>query len=439
MIQTHSNPVGVGSRVESSERSLLGGLLQAGADRDRVLERVRPTDFSTDAHQTVARAIRDLWLEQEPIELTTVFNRLERGGSVKNLGERAWPWLVDLYVAGTSALDMYAEQVLDASRRRQLAELGRQMIRDAAEPDGPAGELIDRASGRLAALADHGRGTSRLVSSAEAINRVLENIDRRARGDMPTGVPTGLEVLDQMTGGLMQGGLTILAARPSVGKTALALQIARNAAMEGFGVLFASLEQNTEELAERKLAAAAKVCSQVLHGGLYTAEERQRTTAATDPLRSLNLHYDDTPAQSALHVLTEARKLKRQNGLGLVVVDYLQLVGADDPRASRNDQLDVITRRVRDIGKELGVAVLALSQLSRDCEKQNRRPRLSDLRDSGALEQHADAVLMLHRLERTGGDVDPVELGVEKQRNGPTGVVNLSYRRRVLTFESRMI
>ena len=428
-------------RVRANERTLLGALMHGGADLDGILERVRPEDYSSDPHQTLARVIRDLWAAREPVELVTVIDRAKKTGAIQRLGPSdhlAEVWIAELYAdAGTSGMAEYhAAEVLDGARKRQLAVAARETLRDALTPDGPAAEMIDRAVGRMSGLAERGLAETRVKSSAEAVNAALDEIDRRARGEVKPGIQTGIPDLDTMTGGLSAGQLVILAARPSVGKTALSIQIARHAAGLGHAVLFASLEQPTMELTTRSLASMAKVCGLTLRlGRNLSAEETQRVSIAADRLRSLPIHYDDTPGQAALHVLSTARRLKRQSGLGLVIVDYLQLLTPDDSRASRNDQLDTATRRVREMARELNVAVLALSQLSRECEKQNRRPRLSDLRDSGALEQHADAVMILHRPERSEGESDPVELGIEKQRNGPTGLVSLAYRKRVLTFE----
>ena len=431
-------------RTAGHERALLGSLMHAGADRDKVLTIVRPDDFSTDAHQTLAAAVRDLWAEGRPIELQIVIDRLRTTGGIGRLAadpRQAENWVADVFVdAGSGGLAEYlAGEVLDASRKRQLAGVARDILADCARPDGPAAELIDRAAARVFALGDRGAAGSRLRTSAEATNAAMTEYDRRARGEELPGVMTGLADLDLQTGGLAFGQLTVLAARPSVGKTAFSHQIARYAAAHGQPVLFASLEQRHVELGTRGIAAQARVCGQTLRtGGRLADDEKRRLPGSLDHLRSLPLTYDDTSAQTALHILGTARALKRKSGLALVVIDYLQLVASDQPKASRNDQLDVITKRVRDMARELNVAVLALSQLSRDCEKQQRRPRLSDLRDSGAIEQHTDAVFILHRAEddSLALGLDRIEIGIEKQRNGPVGMVEALFDKKYLKFEN---
>lgn len=432
------------NRSVGHERALLGSLMHAGADRDKILATVRPDDFYTDAHQTLATAVRDLWAEMMPIELQTVLDRLHATGMISRLGQdarQAEIWVADVYAdAATGHLaDYQAGQVLDSSRRRQLAAAARDILADCANPDGAAAELIDRASARVFALGDRTTAGSRLRTSAEATNAAMSEYDRRLRGEELPGIMTGLVDLDHDTGGLSIGQLTVLAARPSVGKTAFAHQIARYAAANGQRVLFASLEQRHVELGTRGIAAEGRICGQKLRTGrALDRDEQARLPDSVDHLRSLPLTYDDTSAQSALHILGTARALKRKGGLSLVVIDYLQLVASDQPKSSRNDQLDTITKRVRDMARELNVAVLALSQLSRDCEKQQRRPRLSDLRDSGAIEQHTDCVLMLHRKDNEFGrpDLDQIEIGIEKQRNGPVGMVEVLFSKPYLRFEN---
>lgn len=442
MIRLPSN-TDVRSRVQGSEESLLGALMRAGADRDLVFARLRPWDFSTDAHQTLARCIWDMAAEREPIELTTVYGRLTKTGAAANLSSASKPaavWLSEVYEAAciSSSIEHETAEVLDAARLRMLGQIGQRMAKEAESPSGPAAEVVSRAMADIAGLADReSAASSHLKTSAEAVNEAMDEIGRRQRGEAVAGISTGLKDIDVLIGGLAFGQLTILAARPSVGKTALALQLARYAAASGHRTLFASLEQASNELAIRSLAATARVCGKALGDGRgLPRPEWDRVIDAADAVRDLPLSFDDTPGQTTMHILATARRLKREGGLAFVIVDYLQLVQPGDTRANRNDQLDVITRHVRELARELNVAVLALSQLSRDCEKQNRRPRLSDLRDSGSLEQHADNVFFLHRQERSAGDSDLVEFGVDKQRNGPVGETKLMYQRRTLTFEN---
>lgn len=431
------------SELTGAERHVLGAMMRSGLAPTDELARVRPADFSADAHQVLAGIVCGMWAEREPVDLTTVAARATTAGLLKRLGtddNHALEWLTGIWDDAPTAdgARFFLRELREAAKTRALAVLAGELVRRCDDPDGPADEMIGSAVARLMAMADSGRGESRLRSSADVTNAALDAIDRRARGEKATGIKFGLDDVDVMTGGIPAPGMTILAARPSVGKTALALQASRFAAANGHSVLFVSLEQDAEELGTRALAAEARVCGQTLRLGrrLEPAEQRSVQVAA-NRLRSIRLDYDDTPGATGLQIAAAARKVKRAGGLDLLVVDYLQLVAPHDQRATRNDQLDLIARQIRETARELGCAALTLSQLSRASEQQNRRPRLSDLRDSGALEQHADAVMILHRPERSEGDVDAVELSIEKQRNGPTGLVNLSYRKRTLTFEGR--
>jgi replicative DNA helicase len=431
------------ARLALCERRLLSAAMKVNGDRDRVFPRLRPEDFYADAHRVIARVIFDLWAERKPVDVLAVHDRLDRTGLLVRVTPApgsAWEWLVD--VDGLAASDRFladdVDEVENASRTRALSLAASETLGECDPPVGSAAELIERAAGRVSALQLAAASTAYVRTSAEATNAALDAINAKITGAYKPGIRTGLADLDAMVSELKPRTLFILAARPSVGKTALAHQIARHAAAAGFPALFSSLEQSEEELATRAIAATARVDGKRLEEGRkLQPDEVGRVMEAVDHLRDIGLRYDfQASSHTAMHIATTARRLQADGGLKLVVVDYLQLVEPDDPKLNRNEQLDRITRRLRQMARELDVAVLALSQLNRDSEKGDRRPKLSDLRESGAIEQHADGVLLLHRPGIPDGDVDQIELIVAKQRNGPVGLINLAYHRRFLRFEN---
>jgi replicative DNA helicase len=255
------------------------------------------------------------------------------------------------------------------------------------------------------------------------------------------GVPTGYTDLDKILAGMQKSELIIVAARPSVGKTSFALNVVRNVLKEGMPVLFVSLEQARIELAERLLCCQALVDSHKLRKGYLNEEEFGKLMDASGTLCETKLFIDDTPGQSMLRIAANARRLKLRHDLRLVVIDYLQLIDPDNKRDSRQEQVASISRRLKFLARELHIPVMALAQVNRSSEdRQDHKPRLSDLRESGALEQDADTVLLLHRpeLREPGQHEGIVEVIVGKQRNGPTGEVTLYYRKEFMRFENHM-
>ena len=258
-----------------------------------------------------------------------------------------------------------------------------------------------------------------------------------------SGIPTGYVDLDNLTAGLQNEELVIIAARPSVGKTSFALNIVRHIIVEeGKSVLFVSLEQSRVELAERLLCCQSRVDSHRLRRGYLDADDMQKLFAASDLFHQSNLYIDDTPGQNMLRIAANARRLKLRSDIRLVVVDYLQLIDPDSRRESRQEQVAAISRRLKFLARELNIPVMALAQVNRSSEdRQDHRPRLSDLRESGAIEQDADTVMLLHRpeLHEPGQHEGVIEIIVGKQRNGPTGDVTLMFIKQYMRFENHAV
>jgi replicative DNA helicase len=296
---------------------------------------------------------------------------------------------------------------------------------------------LETAERRIFAVAEMGVA-GRAVPVASALNEAFDRIDARAkRGGGPTGLMTGFGELDFLTAGLQNSEFIVVAARPAVGKTAFAVSIVRNAALElGVPVLVVSLEQSRAELVDRLLCAEARVDGQRLRRGELIREDAERLADAGDRIRRSRVFIDDTPSQSMFHVAASARRLRTKERIGLVVLDYLQLVEPDDRNNPRHEQVAAISRRLKLLARELKVPVVALAQLNRAVEaRTNHRPRLSDLRESGSIEADADTVLLMHREDDSPAEVVRIEMQVAKQRNGPTGDLSLKFHTRFTRFD----
>lgn len=416
--------------------SLLGALLRYPAALAEVLALVAEDDLPTDAGRKVFASALTLFRRGVPADLVTVADELHRRGWLADAG--GYPGLAALAEAGGSGAQAahYARLVRDRALLRRLALAAGEILREATDPPAPAREVLDSAERRVFALAELGvEGDA--VPLAQALTEAKAAIDaRRSAGGGCPGVPTGFVDLDRLTAGLQPGELIVLAARPSVGKTALGCALARNAARAGVPCLVCSLEQSRRELAERLLCAEGPLDSHRLRRGYLSGDEVRRLQQADDRLRAAPVYVDDTRLQSALRVTANARRHKARHGVGLVVLDYLQLVEPEDRKAPRHEQVGLVTRRLRQAAGELALPVVALAQLNREVEHRGgQRPKLSDLRDSGEIEQHADVVVLLHRPEpQPPGTFGTLDLIVAKQRNGPTGDVVLSWDRAAMRF-----
>src|SRR4051794_30632502 len=426
-----------------AERSVLGSMLRDNQVVSDVVNIVQPEHFYTDAHQKIYVGIVELYLHRgQPADLVTLANHLEQEKQIADAG--GVQYLAELWDAAPTAAnaEYYAKIVRDKAITRNLIHASTEILRDAYDQAQPAEEMLGAAERMILDIAEKGV-TTNTSTILDALNEAYTRIDQRMGRKDPnalSGIATGFVDLDALTAGFQNNELIILAARPSVGKTAFALGIARHVIVEEhLPVFFVSLEQSRIELAERLLAAQARVDSHKLRKGHLSGEDIGKLHAAGDVLRNAKLFIDDTPGQSMLRIAANARRLKLRHGIRLVVVDYLQLIDPENRRDPRQEQVAQISRRLKFLARELELPVIALAQVNRSSEdRQDHRPRLADLRESGSIEQDADTCLMLHRPGRFDGGLEDniIEVIVAKQRNGPTGEVTLAYLKQYMRYEN---
>jgi replicative DNA helicase len=407
-----------------------------------VIQTLRTEDFYVFAHQKIFEAMAEIHVVRgKPADAVTLADYLEEKQLIPDVGGHAY--LVELWDAAPSAANAvyYGEIVRQKAIVRNLIHACNDLERDAYDLVMPPSELLDTAERRILEIAEMGV-TGSTTTLQQALNEAYDRIDARKGKDHAaiSGVPTGFIDLDNLTAGFQNSELIVIAARPSVGKTAFALNILRHVAVEeSIPAFFVSLEQARIELAERLLCCQARVDSHRLRQGHLSSEDMDRLIAGGEVLRQAHIFIDDTPGQSMLRIAANARRLKLKHNIRLVVIDYMQLIDPDNRRDSRQEQVASISRRLKFLARELKIPVIALAQVNRSSEdRQDHRPRLSDLRESGAIEQDADTVFLLHRPEyhEPGQREGMVEVIVGKQRNGPTGEVSLVYIKQFMRFEN---
>jgi len=417
-----------------AEESLLSAILVDNSTLLDVIEVLTPEDFYKTAHRKIFAAIAELFTRNEPVDLVTLANMLKEQGKLEEVGGASYlARLVDAVPLAVNA-QHYARIVHDKAALRRLIEKANDIARRCLEDRGLVDEIIDFAETAIFQVSER-----KHRQSFHPISRIIEkSIDlleeRQGNKALITGVPTGFSDLDNLTSGLQPSDLIILAARPSMGKTAFALNIARNAAVEnGTPVALFSLEMSKEQLTERMLCAEADVNSQKLRRGFFSQEDWVRLTDAAGTLSEAPIFIDDSPNITTTEVRAKARRLKLDKGLGLVIIDYLQLMRSPGFAERRDLEISEMSRSLKALAKELNLPVLALSQLNRKLEERgDKRPQLSDLRESGALEQDADVVAFIYRDEVYNKDENnpnrgTAEILLKKQRNGPTGDIKLKF------------
>lgn len=412
-----------------AEQIVIGCCLQGEVIAD-VLDGLRPEHFAVESHREAFATILRTWSRGRPLDAVTLDDALP-DGTAKREGLAYW---TDCAEAGFSAslLPGHVSTVRNKAARRALAAVA-DKIASLAHSEGRVDELMASASALLGDIAEgETRGGPRLI--ADVLREHLATVGERWEGRRD-GLMTGFADLDRALGGMRPGNLVLIAARPAMGKTSLAMQVAANVA-EGRAVVVFSQEMAASELADRLIAFKGGVdLGKVIRGGM-TEDEHGRFNAGVLRARDLALYVDDAPAQRVADIRAKAMKVRRQRDVGLVVVDYLQLMTGDG--ANRNAEIEQISRGLKALAKELGCPVVALSQLSRKCEERpNKRPMLSDLRDSGAIEQDADIVLMIYRDEiynPASADAGTAEILIRKNRQGAVGDVRLTWRGEVTAF-----
>jgi replicative DNA helicase len=430
-----------------AEVSVLGGMLLDRSAVDKASELVQDHMFFREAHRRLFRAMIRLSERGDVIDVITLSEELKKTGELEAAG--GLPYLAELLDAVPTAanIEYHAKIVREKALLRNLIQAASTIIRDVYEQgERSVEEVLDEAEQRVFQVAQsHERGG--FVRIKEILWPTFEHIEHLQESKTGiTGVPTGFPDLDRMTTGFQRGDLCIVAARPSMGKTSWVLNVAQNAAIEHqIPVAIFSLEMSKEQLVQRLLCAEGRVDSQRLRRGLLSADEYQRLAAAAGHLNTASIWIDDSPGNTVLEMRAKARRLMAESSFGLLVIDYMQLMSSHRASESRTQEVSEISRGLKALARELEVPVIALSQLSRAPEQRtDRRPQLSDLRESGSIEQDADLVMFLYRPEYYFGPTDKdgasiegkAELIIGKQRNGPTGIVGLYFHKEYTRFDS---
>lgn len=417
---------------DEAEKSVLGSLLLDKDAMFEVLEILRAEDFYSEMHQEIYRAVLELFRKNEPVDILTVSEELKTRNTLEMVGGRAYVALLSTMVPSTSNAGDYARIIAEKAVLRRLiaasSEIMEQAYREKIEPEA----VLDHAEQAIFEIAQT-RQKKDFEPLKEVLYANLKKIDEvsKLEGGL-TGLTTGFLDLDTKTSGLQRSDLIMLAARPSMGKTALALNIAQQAALKGKGrVLIFSLEMPKEQLGQRLLSIESRVDMQKIKTGRLERSDWDQLYLAIDKLSKAEIYIDDTPGINVLEIKNKARRLKAEKGLDLIVVDYLQLMSFEGRAESRQQEITAISRFLKQLAREMDCPVLVLSQLSRAPEQRtDHRPILSDLRESGSIEQDADIVMFLYRDEYYNPNTDKpniCEVHIAKQRSGPTGVVELTW------------
>jgi replicative DNA helicase len=426
-----------------AEQAVLGTILIQDNGLLKIVEILEPQDFYRDAHKTIYQAMVILFEKREPHDLITVSNLLADQNKLEEVGGAAYLASLTDVIPFTGSLVHHAHIIRKKSVLRKLIRSTSEVAARCYDAQDDIDALVDEAEKTIfeIAQAKKGQGFQPMATIVpRAFDRITKLYDRQ---ETITGVPTGYEELDRMTAGLQPGDLIVLAARPSMGKTALSMNMVQNAAMIGkVPTAVFSLEMSMESLALRMLCSIGRIDSQRIRTGHLREQDWPSLTRATGMLADAPIFIDDTAGLSVLDMRAKARRLKSEHDLGLIVVDYLQLMQGRAGVENRAQEISEISRSLKAMAKELDVPVIALSQLNRSLESRtDKRPQLSDLRESGAIEQDADVIMFIYRDEVYNKAEDnpnrgKAELIIGKQRNGPTGVVRLTFLGTYTTFES---
>jgi len=433
---------------EDAEQAVLSAML---IDQDAVLravEHVDDTMFYAERHRRIFRAMVTITERGSVVDPLTLSEELSRRGELDAAGGKDYiGFLVDA-VPTSANVEYHAKIVREKAILRRLIEVSTSIVAEAFEGKSNATQLLDEAESKIFQVSQQ-QTRDGFTRIKELLWPTMERIEALQRGGKTiTGVASGFNDLDELTSGFQPADLIIVAARPSMGKTAFTLNVAQYAAIEhAVPVAFFSLEMSKESLVQRMLTSEARIDAQRLRKGLLRDDDFPRLARAAGILSSAPVWIDDTPGMTLLEMRSKARRLKTDSGVGLVVVDYLQLMQGPTNSESRQQEVSQISRGLKALAKELNVPVVALSQLSRAPEQRtgdNKRPQLSDLRESGAIEQDADLIMFLYRQEFYDGPLDKdgnslegkAEVIVGKQRNGPTGIVNLFFQKQFTRFEN---
>jgi len=427
-----------------AEQSVLGGLMLDNRAWEQIADIVNEQDFYRHDHQLIFRAIAALSNEDKPYDVVTISDWLEKRGELDSIGGLAYLGLLAAETPTAVNIKAYAEIVREYSVLRNLIQVGHEIADSAYNADGRSSkELLDEAEKRVFQIAEAGAGNQKGFEAirgllSRAVTRVQELYDSE---EPITGISSGFAKFDEMTSGLQKSDLIIVAGRPSMGKTSFAMNLAENAAVSGNkSVAVFSMEMPGEQLALRMMSSLGRIDQHNLRTGKLQDQDWPRITSAVTMLNNAQLFIDDTPALSPTELRARARRLKREHGLDLIIIDYLQLMQIGGSTENRATEISEISRSLKALAKELDVPVIALSQLNRGVEQRpDKRPVMSDLRESGGIEQDADVILFIYRDEvynPDSPDKGTAEILIRKQRNGPIGKVRLAFLGQYTRFEN---
>jgi replicative DNA helicase len=427
-----------------AEQAVLGGLMLDNSAWETVADLVSESDFYRHDHRLIFRAIEQLAEKNNPLDAVTLSEWLEQNRLLEEVGGLSALGTLAQNTPSAANIKAYAEIVRENSVMRQLIEVGNRIANSGFVPEGrDTSVLLDNAEKLVFDIAEQGkRGKRGFRNIRSLLAAAVDRIDMLSQQDEAiTGVSTGFADLDEMTAGLQPSDLIIVAGRPSMGKTTLAVNFAENAAIKNqVPVAIFSMEMPGEQLALRMMSSLGHIDQHKIRTGKLDDDDWPRLTSAVSLLDAAPIFIDDTPALSPIELRARARRLKREHNLGLIVVDYLQLMQVTNTRENRTNEISEISRNLKALAKELEVPVIALSQLNRSLEQRtDRRPVMSDLRESGAIEQDADVIMFIYRDEVYHEDSTQkgmAEIIIGKQRNGPIGKVRLTFRGQFTRFEN---
>jgi replicative DNA helicase len=430
-----------------AEQSVLGGLMLDNTAWERIADVVQPSDFYRADHRLIYAAISKLIDRNRPADVVTVNEQLQTEGKSQEVGGLTYLNALAQETPSAANIRRYGEIVRDRAILRALISVSDEIATAALNPQGrDTKQILDEAESRVFKISEAGsRGQSGFQDIQGLLKQVLARVDElyhRDGGSDVTGVPSGFVDMDRMTSGLQAGDLVIVAGRPSMGKTAFSLNIAEHVAIDqGLPVAVFSMEMGGTQLAMRMLCSIGRIDQQRVRSGRLIEEDWTRLTAALTKMQDALIFIDETPALTSMELRSRARRLARQYGkIGLIVIDYIQLMGASSAGENRATEISEISRSLKALAKELGCPVVALSQLNRSLEQRpNKRPVMSDLRESGAIEQDADVIFFIYRDEvynPDSPDKGSAEIIIGKQRNGPIGTVRLTFNGPLTKFEN---
>ena len=427
-----------------AEQAVLGGLMLDTNAWDAVADIVTAVDFYRRDHRLIFEAITEVAEIRGSIDAVTVSEFLERKGRLEEIGGLAYLGTIARDTPSAANVRAYAEIIRERSILRQLVAVGGEIAAAATDSRGrPARELVDEAERRVFEIAERGsRGRSGFIAVRDILPQTIDRLDllHQSPGEI-RGVPTGFTQLDRKTTGLQAGDLVVIAGRPSMGKSTLAVNIAENAAIaKGLPVAIFSMEMSAEQLTLRMISSLGRVNQTHLRTGNFSEEDWSRIQGAMAQLTGAPIYIDESPALTPTELRARARRLKRERGLGLIVVDYLQLMQVSGTKENRATEISEISRSLKALAKELQVPVVALSQLNRAVEQRtDKKPVMSDLRESGAIEQDSDVILLIYREEVYDPNTTRrgvADIIIAKQRNGPIGEIQLTFLGEYTRFEN---